>query len=443
MKKLTIMIVLAFLCENLTLTAQTSAVYNGLKPGDKMPEITVHKLYNYPVTDIKLSALRGRLLMLDFWATWCSPCVAMMPKMDSLQKAFKNQILFLPVSNQPREVVTTFLKKLNAISPTNLPDVLEDTVLNNLFPHTYLPHYVWINGKREVIAITEYSEVTRGNIILALAGQPVHAKLKDDHQLADNDQSFFGLTDSIGQGVIRHKLITTYQEDLPSKYQIFPEDSSGKLIRASNLLMPSLFNLALGEEKAYYGRNRTIYEVKDTSKIMLDISGEEAIEWMRAGGHVYSYEVKVPPHMGNLAYKVMQQDLKDYFKAYTVTIEKRGTKCLALVRTSDIDKLKSKGGHSEAVFDGISGRLTNFPLRRLVAVLASQYMSRSPYPIIDQTGYTNWVDLQINARLSDVKAVNAELARYDLALEPVTVPIDMMVIRDNKQSDHHLAQAAP
>lgn len=434
MKKITISIVLALLCLNFPIKAQTSLAQNGLKPGDKLPDITIHKLFNYPVKDTRLSAFRGKVLILDFWATWCSPCVAMMPRMDSLQKEFAGKIQFLPVSNQPEQVVTKFLKKLNAISPTNLPDVLEDTVLNKLFPHTYLPHYVWINAKGEIIAITEYNAVNRENIALAIAGEPIKAKLKEDHQLADGSKSLLSLTDSIGKSVIRHQLITTYQEDLPSEYQIFPEDSTGKVIRASNLLMPDLFNLALGEEKAYYGRNRTVYEVKDTAKIRLEISGDEAIEWMREGGHVFSYEVRVPPHMGDLAYKVMQQDLKDYFKAYNVTIEKRDTKCLALVRTSSVDKLKSKGGHSEAVFDGISGKLVNFPLQRLVSVLAQQYMSRSPYPIINQTGYTNWVDLQINARLSDVKAVNAELARYDLALKEVIVPLDMMVIRDNNNT---------
>ena len=101
MKKITISIVLALLCLNFPIKAQTSLTQNGLKPGDELPDIKIHKLFNYPVKDTRLSAFRGKVLILDFWATWCSPCVAMMPRMDSLQKEFAGKIQFLPVSNQP------------------------------------------------------------------------------------------------------------------------------------------------------------------------------------------------------------------------------------------------------------------------------------------------------------------------------------------------------
>jgi hypothetical protein len=149
-----------------------------------------------------------------------------------------------------------------------------------------------------------------------------------------------------------------------------------------------------------------------------------------SAGHVYSYEIKTPPGMDNIAYQIMLQDLNKYFTRYDVKLERKQVTCLALVRTSAEDKIHTKGGKSVTNFDGLSAHMVNFPLSRLLMQLSTLYMSKSPFPVIDQTNYKDWVDLDINARLSDTEAVNKELAKYDLQLKKVVAPLDMIVISD-------------
>ncbi|MGB4400563.1 MAG: TlpA disulfide reductase family protein, partial [Daejeonella sp.] len=96
MKKTIQTIAMATLCLFLSNTAlaQTAA----LKIGDKVPDVTINNISNYKSTSAKLSDFKGKLLILDFWATWCAPCIAMIPKMDSLEKAFEGKVAFLSVT---------------------------------------------------------------------------------------------------------------------------------------------------------------------------------------------------------------------------------------------------------------------------------------------------------------------------------------------------------
>lgn len=52
--------------------------------GDKVPDIVLNHVINYKAGDIKLSDFKGKLVILDFWSSWCGACIALFPHMDSL-----------------------------------------------------------------------------------------------------------------------------------------------------------------------------------------------------------------------------------------------------------------------------------------------------------------------------------------------------------------------
>src|SRR5690554_6943204 len=112
--------------------------------------------------EINFSQSKGKVVIVNFWATWCPPCVAEMPSFQKLYDEYGNKVDFYFVTSEEPERVQRFLKKHNYSFPVYLqkyeaPAQLQSSVL----PTTY------VIAKNGEIAISEtgvanwYSKKTR------------------------------------------------------------------------------------------------------------------------------------------------------------------------------------------------------------------------------------------------------------------------------------------
>ena len=414
--------------------AQNISQYKPLQVGDKIPDVTIRNIYQYKSPVAKISDFEGKLLILDFWASWCGACMSMLPRLDSLQKQFEGKIQILPVAYQDAKTVQTFLSKYLAKTGRRmaLPEVMADSVLHQLFPHTYLPHYVWISSEGVVLTFTGMEEMNASTIGKVLEGKAGDIRQKKDEKgiAYDVKKPFLvGGNGGDGKELIYHSVLVGYTEGLLSAGYSILKDSTELRIVLRNTPLSSMFRVAYGGN-GFLGKNRMILEVNDPGRLRSDLTGQKYTDWKKQG-NAFCYEVKVPARVGKEAYTIMQQDFARFFSQYKASMQRRSRTCLVLTRTDSADHIRSKGGRPLMSAEYGQFTLQNKKLLFLISQLNVISMQDSPYPVVDGTGYTDPVDLVLDADLSDVADLNRALKPYGLALTEKVREIDMLVISDN------------
>ncbi len=91
-----------------------------IQPGLKMPNFTFPDING---KEVSLSDHRGKVVLVNVWATWCPPCRQEMPSMQSLYEKFKGEnfeILAVSIDSEGREAVAPFMRKMNLTFPALL-----------------------------------------------------------------------------------------------------------------------------------------------------------------------------------------------------------------------------------------------------------------------------------------------------------------------------------
>jgi thiol-disulfide isomerase/thioredoxin len=101
---------------------------------------------------IKLDAYRGRLVLLNLWATWCAPCVKELPSLYRLQAALggeRFQVLLVSVDRKGLDVAAPFLERLGIATLRTAADPKSE--LARAFGTSGLPTSVLIDAEGRVV----------------------------------------------------------------------------------------------------------------------------------------------------------------------------------------------------------------------------------------------------------------------------------------------------
>ncbi|MEO7801951.1 MAG: DUF547 domain-containing protein [Ginsengibacter sp.] len=177
---------------------KTSA-QDGLKKGENVPHLPVKKLLDGNSSTADFTNLNNKLTIIDFFGTWCMPCLRALPNIKSIQDTFKNEINILLVSNETEAQLTQFINSRSGFPFRIIVD--EDNKWNETFRPPSLPYTVIIKNDK-VMEITEAESITADAIRKWLTAPAVIMQTGVDTQFQETNLTTMNTMQRSGNSMV-------------------------------------------------------------------------------------------------------------------------------------------------------------------------------------------------------------------------------------------------
>jgi uncharacterized protein (TIGR03435 family) len=175
-------LVVLFLISPLTYSATQSSP-SRIMPGDVPPPLTLKAVLQSPSTSIPdWNTLKGKVVVLEFWATWCGPCVEAIPHLNELVEHFRGKpIEFINVTAEDESHVAEFLKFRHI---SGLIGLDPGKSMSGAYGVHLIPRTVVVGPDGIVKAVTEPEYLDTKALEMLLAGETPKFPTETTTQLA-------------------------------------------------------------------------------------------------------------------------------------------------------------------------------------------------------------------------------------------------------------------
>jgi uncharacterized protein (TIGR03435 family) len=373
------------------LTILCSSAFAQIRKGEPVADLHFTTILNAPVKSSTLNALKGKVVIIEFWATWCGSCIAAMPHLSQLQTKFPDKVSVITVTSEGSKRIKKFL----TVRPSNLWFALDTAeVISTLFPHRLIPHTVVISPAGLLIANTDPAAVTEDVIERIFNQESVHLPEKNDNQLSFEElikQNFYASDAVKSRFMIQPEIkgapgfSTRHFDD-----RIF----KNRRLTAVNCTLSTLYRIAFGD----FPYNRTINQMTEADK-----QGSYCVDL-------------IVPHKEDL----LPQLKKELANKFDVRAEIRSeVKDVYVLKIADFEKVKTipVNTSGQRTYYARHGEMDQqaVTMADLADYLESYGVSN--LPVFDETGVSTLFDMKFSFQPEDPASLKEVLKNMGLAIE--------------------------
>jgi uncharacterized protein (TIGR03435 family) len=371
---------------------QANAQRPSPKTGDDAPALNLNKILQ-PNANSAVSSndLKGNVVVLEFWATWCGPCIPALNHFNELSEKFKGRpVRFIAITDEDESKIAQFVKT----QPIRTWIGFDQTrAAFDAYQVIGLPHTVVVDTNGRIAAITKPENVTETVLNDLLAGKSVSLPLKES--IAD---------------------------DLDWDQAVTP-DQIKPLMQV--IIKPS--NATSGGTKSWRGHVTADGAVLSNLIVAAyQTSPSRIVNNLPESSQTYRVSVIVPPGREETLYPLFQQALAATF-GLQVRREMRETDVIVLTvprgKVSKLQPSQAKEGLNMMMRGQI--RSKKQPISTLTQLLEDIWGR----PVIDKTGLAGAYDWELPySRVDKTVLLNAVRERLGLEITETKQPIEMLIV---------------
>jgi uncharacterized protein (TIGR03435 family) len=372
-----------------------------VKIGDIVPDYQFDKVLNYSKSTINLREAKGKILIIEFWGTWCGPCIPALEHLNELQQKFKDDIMVVGISDDTEERLNKFLLK----RPVTIPLVADPMNRSakyfqvKAYPQTFVADK---NGR--IIAITHPSEITEGKLRDLIVGKKV--EIATHISIAQPSIDYFNADPKTIFSFAIKPMIDSVRGNFTKKGNGVFQDRRYSLINCTT--------------------DHFIREIfQRTNSRTLILADKKQFDFKPENR--FCFDIIVPEEDKADFYKIAQDEIRRRLK-YNIYIEEKVVDVFVLKKIEGITILQPSQSEQKIAFPTEYKKfrfsMDGNKMDRFVEVLENQY----GIPVIDETGLKDKYDLTVDWANKEERT--KELQNIGLTLEKNQRPIEMLVIAD-------------